>query len=241
VGRVSLVAAAVCPHPPLIVPEVAAGAAAELDDLRAACDEVLDGLRRTQPDEVVVLGSGERTEWFKSDVGGSLAGFGVRLDVPPPMGDPPGEPHLPLSLTIGAWLLARRPPGTTVVTATIARDASVDACAAFGAEVAARARRVGLLVMGDGSARRSVRAPGYEDPRAEPYDRAVSRALARADVDAVLGLDEALSADLWVAGRAPWQALAGAAREAGGTWIGDLRYDAAPYGVAYLVALWRRA
>ncbi|HEY2950244.1 MAG TPA: class III extradiol dioxygenase subunit B-like domain-containing protein [Micromonosporaceae bacterium] len=239
--RVSLVAAAVCPHPPLIVPEVAAGAAPELDELRSACDEVLDELWRAQLDEVVLLGSGERTEWFKSDVGGSLQGFGVRLDVPPPTGDPLGETHLPLSLTIGAWLLARRPPGTPVVAATIARDAPVGACAAFGADLPPRAHRVGLLVMGDGSARRSTRAPGYEDPRAEPYDTTVSQALARADVEALLGLDEALSAELWVAGRAPWQALAGAVRDAGGAWTGDLRYDAAPYGVGYFVALWRPA
>jgi hypothetical protein len=36
---VPLVAAAVLPHPPVIVPEIAAGAAHELDDLRLACDE----------------------------------------------------------------------------------------------------------------------------------------------------------------------------------------------------------
>jgi hypothetical protein len=30
---------AVCPHPPLLVPEVACGAAPELDGLRAACVE----------------------------------------------------------------------------------------------------------------------------------------------------------------------------------------------------------
>jgi hypothetical protein len=238
---VSLVAAAVCPHPPLIIPEVAAGAAAELDDLRAACDGAVDGLRAARPDAVVILGGGDRTGWCEPDAVGSLAGFGTDLRVPLP-GHGDSTPHtLPLSVTIGAWLLGRRPPGVPVHAATVARDAPVGECAPFGARVAARAGRVGLLVMGDGSACRGVKAPGYDDPRAEAYDKVVAQALAGADIGALLGLDGGLSAELWVAGRPAWQALAGAARAAGGAWAGDLRYDAAPYGVGYLVASWGRA
>jgi hypothetical protein len=41
-----------------------------------------------------------------------------------------------------------------------------------------------------------------------------------------------------VAGRAPWQVLAGAVEATGGNWRGRLHYHAAPYGVAYLVATW---
>jgi hypothetical protein len=100
-----------------------------------------------------------------------------------------------------------------------------------------------LLVLGDGSACRGVKAPGYDDPRAEPFDKTVAEALATADAGALLGLDPGLAGELRVAGRAPWQVLAGAARAHPGArpWTGDLLYEAAPYGVAYFVASWTRA
>jgi hypothetical protein len=51
-----LVAAAVCPCPPLLVPEVAAGAATELDTARAACTDALGVLSAARPDLLVVVG-----------------------------------------------------------------------------------------------------------------------------------------------------------------------------------------
>ena len=61
-------------------------------------------------------------------------------------------------------------------------------------------------------------------------------ALADADVLALAGLDPELSGELWVAGRAAWQILAGAAD--GAELTGRLTYDDAPYGVGYFVATW---
>lgn len=92
----------------------------------------------------------------------------------------------------------------------------------------------------DGSACRGEKSPGYDDPRALPYDQRVAGALADADLDVLLGLDPVVSAELKAAGRAPWQVLASAARAAGGGWRGELLHDAAPYGVAYFVASWER-
>ncbi|MBX6769006.1 MAG: hypothetical protein IRY90_17965 [Actinomadura rubrobrunea] len=37
----ALVSAAVCPHPPLLVPEMAGAAAGELDGLPHACDDAV--------------------------------------------------------------------------------------------------------------------------------------------------------------------------------------------------------
>ena len=51
-------AIAFCPSPPLLVPELAAGAAGELDPLRAACREAVRRLLAAHPDEVVVIGTG---------------------------------------------------------------------------------------------------------------------------------------------------------------------------------------
>jgi hypothetical protein len=137
-----------------------------------------------------------------------------------------------LSLLVGAWLA---PAATGYV--SVATDASPAECAALGTKIT-EAGSVGLLVMGDGSARRSEKAPGYLDTRAERFDATVATALAKADPAALLALDPALAAELLVTGRAPWQVLAGAARASDRQLHGELRYDAAPYGVAYFVADW---
>ena len=85
------------------------------------------------------------------------------------------------------------------------------------------ARRTALLVVGDGAATHTEKAPGYLDERAGPFDDAVAAALATADPAALAALDPALAADLWAAGRAPWQVLAGATRD--GTWEGELLHS----------------
>jgi len=220
---VPLRAAAICPHPPLIVPDLAAGAAAELDDLRAACGEAVARLLSTGPDTVCVVGGAERNaEYFPP--------YRVSFS---PWGLPDGPPGLPLSVAVGVWLLRKAQP-TKVV--TVAGSAPPAQCAAIGAELT-RAGRVALLVMGDGSACRTTQAPGYLDPRAEPFDALVTKALATADPAALRALDPVLADELMVAGRAPWQVLAGAAS----SMRGDLLYDAAPYGVQYTVAFWEPA
>ncbi len=219
-----LVAAVVCPHPPLLVPTVAAGAAPELDDLRTACAEAIRALGGA--DRLVVVGGGEVTRAFLGDAGGSLAPYGVDMTIGG------GLPVLPLSLTIGRWLLGREPDGFQEVVA----DEPPAACFELGRSLAAGSGRLGLLVMGDGSARRGTKAPGYLDPRAEPFDEAVARALAAADAEALAALEPGQAAELLVAGRAAWQVLAGAAEKAGLT--GRLLVREAPYGVAYFVASW---
>ncbi|MCZ7439047.1 class III extradiol dioxygenase subunit B-like domain-containing protein [Micromonospora sp. WMMC241] len=236
-----LVAAAVCPHPPLLVPEVAGAAAPELDDLRAAADAAVARLLAAEPEALLLLGAGPETARFNAADHGSLRPFGLRRDVRLWKVNCAGGDVLPLSLTIGAWLVNRSGTELPRLARAVATDASPAQCAALGAEVAADLdRRTALLVLGDGSACRGVTAPGYDDPRASAYDEGVAAALAGADVEALLGLDPVLSAELRAAGRAPWQVLAGAVRAAGGDWRGDVGYHRAPYGVAYLVANWER-
>ncbi len=231
-----LVAAAVCPHPPLLVPEVAAGAAEELDDLRAACDAALTHLLESAPDVLVVVGGGERTAYLASPYAGDLRPWGA--DVTYRLGH--GRPSAvgPLSLLIGGWLVGRHGGDAEVALVSVASDAGPEACAKLGAELADHGPRVALLAMGDGSACHGPKAPGYADARADAYHRGVVAALGGADAGALLALDPGLSAELRVAGRAPWQVLAGAA---GGGWRGEVRYDAAPYGVGYVVVTWSPA
>jgi hypothetical protein len=233
---VPLVAAAVLPHPPLIVPELAAGAAHELDGLRAACDEAVARVLAAEPAFVGILGSARETRTYRYPYRASFAPWGVPIEAH--LGTPaPDSPVLPLSVAVGVWLLRRARPrrATTWFVETWATDTPPQTCAERG-ERMNRSASVGLLVMGDGSACRTLKAPGYLDPRAEPYDASVAKAFATVDIDAILALDPVLSAELMVAGRAPWQILAGAA--AGRSWTGDVLYDDAPYGVQYTVASW---
>lgn len=236
-----LVAAAVCPCPPLLVPEVAEGAAPELDAARAACSDALAVLAAARPDRLVVVGptDGAGSGVHPEGARGSFRGFGVDLAVHlgRPGTDTPAGRELPPSLSVAAWLLDRTgwadaPIEGLGVTETL----TAEECADTGREIGARAARVALLVMGDASACRTLKAPGYLDERAEPFDAAVARALGTADLAALTGLDTGLAHALKVSGRAPWQVLAGAATNAGLT--GTLLYEDAPYGVGYVVAAW---
>lgn len=233
-----LVAAAVCPCPPLLVPEVAAGAAPELDAARTACLDAVGVLAASRPDLLVVVGPAEGGSAGPCPAGahGSFRGFGVALDVTlgPAVRDAPERP-LPGSLAVGAWLLERaRWAGAPVEGLAVDRRSPAAECVRAGEGLAVRADRVALLVMGDGSACRTLKAPGYLDERAEAFDARATAALGSADLAALDALDETLGHELKAAGRAPWQLLGGAARGAG--LGGRLLYEAAPYGVGYTVA-----
>ncbi|MGC9437522.1 class III extradiol dioxygenase subunit B-like domain-containing protein [Streptomyces sp. WG5] len=239
-----LVAAAVCPCPPLLVPEVAAGAAPEMDAVRAACTDALGVLAAARPDRLVVVGPGSGAdaglEAYPQGARGSFRGFGVDLEVSLGPDRAPGEqsgPRLPYGPAVGAWLLGRTGWADAPVEGIGVGEAfPAGRCAAVGRDVAARAGRVALLVLGDASACRTLKAPGYLDERAAPFDAEVGRALGAADVAALAALDVALARELKVSGRAPWQVLAGAAE--GTDLVGTLLYEDAPYGVGYVAATW---
>ncbi|MEV5439029.1 class III extradiol dioxygenase subunit B-like domain-containing protein [Streptomyces sp. NPDC052682] len=235
-----LVAAAICPCPPLLVPEVAAGAAPELDAARAACTDALGVLAAARPDRLVVVGptpSAEREE-YPQGTRGTFQGFGIDLDVRLGADNGVGgEKRLPYSLSVAAWLLERTGWADAPVEGLgVGELLPPEQCVRTGRELGARAGRVALLVMGDASACRTLKAPGYLDERAEPFDAAVTRALGTADVAALKALDTRLARELKVSGRAPWQVLAGAAE--GTDLAGALLYEDAPYGVGYVVATW---
>ncbi|GAA4046562.1 hypothetical protein [Nonomuraea soli] len=217
-----LVAAAVCPHPPLIVPELAGAAAPELDGLRAACASALDTVLATDHDVLLVVGAGPSTRRYGGRAAGSLRPWGVDVRA----GE--GEPELPLSLTIGRWLLGRDPDGFQAV------DDSCDAVRLGGS--LGDGKRLALLVMADGSACLTEKSPGFLDPAALPYQEKLTKALSEADAAALAALDPEEAARLWVGGRAALQVLAGAAGE--GAYRGRVLADLAPYGVGYTVAAW---
>lgn len=231
-----LIAGAVCPHPPLLIPEAMGASGGEppgdLRRLLNACDVALRALTAAVPDLIVVAGAGPETREYPAKAAGGLHDFGVDITV----GD--GEPELPLSLTIGRWLLLRAGCDVTPPLAlqAVSKQAAPAECLALGAALADRAPRVALLAMGDGTARRAAGREDVADPDAEEYDAEVAEALAAADSRWLGTLDPELDQKLLVAGRPAWQVLAGAAT--GRRIHGRLHCVTAPFGVTYLVAFW---
>ncbi|MDQ1648403.1 MAG: hypothetical protein QOG60_460 [Frankiaceae bacterium] len=242
-----LVAAAVCPHPPLLVPSVGRGI--DVPARSVACAAV-DRLVADNPDVVVLVGADVAVTYYDDSAVGSLAPFGVRECIGLAGADSDGHsdpdsdaaadpPTLPPALTVGAWLLQQT--GWTGRRTALGVPETLTSAEAsqLGHDLAATEDRVAVLCLGDASARRSEKAPGWLDDRAAGFDSQVAAALADADLEALAGLDAGLARELLAAGRASWQVLAGAA--AGTSWDASLLYDAAPFGVGYLVAEWTRA
>lgn len=229
-----IAAAAICPCPPLLASELT-GQAEVLPELSAACATAVKRLIAAAPDTVVVVGPDSQTAARDPRGRFDLAAYAPRLGT----GDGRGAGVLlPLSLGIGARLLDQAGYTGQRALHGIGALAAPDVCLDLGHQIAASAPRVGLLAMGDGTARRSVSAPGYLDERAAPFDAAVERAVGDADLTALAALDPELAADLMAGGRSAWQVLAGAlaAGQPDGRLSTEILYADAPLGVAYLVA-----
>jgi hypothetical protein len=225
--------AVLCPSTPLLARELA-GRAAILPELRDACATAVARLVKADSDVLVVVGAGAATAaWHPDD----------RLDLPayaPTAGAPAGQPGLPLALGLGALLLDNAGYAGPRLLQAVGESEAPAACARLGGTLATAAPRVGLLVVGDGSNRRSPAAPGHYDERAAPFDAAVEQAVRDGDMAALAALDPVLAGDLTAGGRAGWQVLAGAlagGRQDSARRGSEVLYADDPFGVAYLVAV----
>jgi hypothetical protein len=224
-----IIAAALCPAPPLLARELT-GADPVVPELRRACRDAVAGLLRGQPDVIAVVGVGARTRTCDAgtelDVSGFAPGIGAAAR--------DGSAALPLPLGLGARLLDQAGYAGRRVLQSVGENEPAGGCAELGARIARSAGRVALLTMADGSARRGPRAPGYFDERSGPFDAEVERAVRTGDLDALLALDQDLARDLMATGRPSWQVLAGALQ--GARPASEIIYRDDPFGVAYLVA-----
>ncbi len=218
----------------MLVPEVATGAAPELDALRDACDTAVLGLTQVVPDRIVVLGASDdptldEVVAHAAGAVGSMAGHGVDLRVVLGEDDATIGATLPLSLTIGAWLLRRAGWDGGVIALELPPGADPDVGRTLGEMPA----RIGLLVIGDGSARLSTGAPGYVHLGARHWQDEVNRALGQGDAQALLALDPG---EQMAEGCAAWRVAAAS--------VGDGRVQVPSsfveerYGVGYVVASW---
>lgn len=223
-----VVTVAFCPAPPLLLPAVEGPPDADTSALRHACADAVAGMLAFRPEVVVVVGEGPPAGLrFGDGDAGDLRGFGVDLEVPFATRARPGGRRLPLPHLLGAWLLHEAGYAGTRV------GAGPDDLPEL---VRSLPGSVGVLAMGDGSARRTVKAPGYLDDRAAPFDAAVADALATGDAAALAALDPGDGGRLLASGVPVWRAVGRAL--AGRTISGRLHADTAPFGVGYLVAGW---
>lgn len=176
----------------------------------------------------------------------------------------PRSTRPPIGLRVADHLLAASHLDFDVEHVSVPWDASIDECVATGralgvepeptatasvASVASsRPHETTLLVVADGSARRSEKAPGHLDPRAAGVDDAIVaavRAAAEGGLERLRDLDPDLCDELLVAGRAPLQVLAAAVaaptEAPGAGWSLASLEVSDPFGVLYVVAHLTRA
>lgn len=200
------------PHPPLLLAEYASLADPGADQ-RSRCLVALGELSDLAPERLVVLAGADR--------------------IPSPI-----STRAPLGLRVARELLARRPELPQPVELTVPFDADATEIAAAAVTLRAHVRdaATGVLVLGDGSARRGERAPGHLDQRSFGFDTVVADALATGDPGPLRSLDATVAGELLVAGRAAWQVLA-AAVDRPAQVLSAQASD--PFGVCYHVAVWR--
>jgi hypothetical protein len=214
-----------------MVPELAAGAAAELTDLRDAVTEAAASL----PQRWVAIGVGPADDVFGPQRVGTFAGYGVdvRIALSPDTAEAPAQ--LPLCVLIAGWLRGQANPEARAEVRVYAADHDVDAALAHGrrlrAEIDEADDPVGVLVIADGAHTLTAPAPGGYNPASVPVQHAVDDVLARGHIAALTALPTN------IVGRVAFQVLAGLAEPEARSCTEF--YRGAPYGVGYFVGVWQ--
>lgn len=224
-----LAAIALTPSAPVLVPDLAGGAAAEVADLSSAAFAAA----ATLPQRWIAVGVGPSEQVIDPGTRGSFAGYGV--DLPVALCDnPPAEIRaLPLCALMAGWLRGQVNPNASVQVrvypAGLDADAALDRGRRLRAEIDVLAQPVGVLVIADGAHTLTRSAPGGYDPHAESVQADLDRALAAGDAPALRRLPDG------IVGRVAYQVLAGLApRPAAAAELAR----GAPYGVGYFVGTW---
>jgi hypothetical protein len=226
-----LSAISIIPSAPVLVPELAGGAADEVADLRSAMVAAAAAL----PLRWVVVGVGDADGVIDAGRVGTFAGFGVDVVVrfsPQAVGQPV---EMPTCALIGGWIRSQAQPDAHAQVRVYAE--SHDAHTAV--ELGRRLRRdidlsnesTGVLIVADGVTTLTPAAPGGYQPADAAVQDALDDALASGDVSALTRLPAQ------VRGRVAFGVLAGMAEPAPRS--AKELYRAAPYGVGYFAGVWQ--
>ncbi|GAB2999826.1 hypothetical protein [Mycobacterium bourgelatii] len=223
---------AIVPSAPVLVPELAGAASAELADLSAAVAVAAALL----PTRWIAIGVGAQDTVVGPDAVGTFAGFGADVRVRLSPGDttqPPSE--LPLCALMAGWVRGQARPDAEAQVRSYATDEDPDVALARGralrAEIDQSPGPVGVLVVADGANSLTPKAPGGYDPRSAEFQLHLDDALASGDVGALHRLPPQ------ILGRTAFHVLAGLV-ELGPRAAKEL-YRGAPYGVGYFAGVWQ--
>jgi hypothetical protein len=232
-----LSAIAIVPSAPVLVPELAGGAAAEVADLAAAVVAAAAVL----PPRWIVVGTGSEDVVVSPESTGTFAGFGVdvRVWLAPQGGaaqvrdETPTE--MPLCALMAGWIRGQARPDASVQVRAYASShdpaAALDRGRRLRAEIDRDSGAIGVLVVADGVKTLTPSAPGGYDPASADLQRLLDDALAAGDVDALTRLPDR------VVGRVALMVLAGLTEP--GPRSAKEMYRGAPYGVGYFAGVWQ--
>lgn len=225
-----LSAIAIVPSAPVMVDELASGAAAELTDLR----EAVFGAAARLPARWMAVGTGRTDSVVRSRQSGTFAGYGADVPITLSPGRPDAPTELPLCALVTGWVRGQVNPDAYAEVRVYAVDHGVDAARERGrrlrAEIDEAADPVGVLVVADGANTLTQSAPGGFDPDSIPVQSALDDALGAGDAPALTRLPDT------IVGRVAYQVLAGLADP--GPRSAEELYHGAPYGVGYFVGVW---
>lgn len=238
-----IVAVASVPATPLLIPEVAAGAAGELDDVRAECRGAIAEGGADATRAIVVVG-GARTRTLNHCSTVSLGGLGLPLSVDLAASDPAhavarvGHPdsadEAAVGVAIGAWLLAS--VGWTGERVFVEVGDDTHAAADVIRRAAEGADSV-VIAVADASAGRTEKAPAALVPGAVEFDTSLVDALRRADLAWFTDPRQSARARAMACSGVPVWAAVASALETVQPVCGHVSF-ADPYGVGYPVATW---
>jgi hypothetical protein len=229
-----LSAIAIIPSAPVLVPELAGAAAAELADLGAA---VLAAAAMLPP-RWIVVGTGHTDDVAGPDGIGTFAGFGVdvRVRLAPRAGDRVELPvEWPVCALLAAWVRGQARPEASAQVRVYCSNHDAGTALARGRQLRAEIDRapdpIGVLVVADGANTLTPAAPGGYDPGAAEAQLALDDALANGDIAALTRLPGQ------ILGRVAFQVLAGLTGP--GPRSAKELYRGAPYGVGYFAGAWQ--
>ncbi|MGB9225886.1 hypothetical protein [Mycobacterium sp.] len=226
-----LSAIAIVPSAPVLVPELAGAAAAEVADL--ASDVV--AAAALLPPSWIVVGTGPADDVLGPNAAGTFAGFGADVPIRLTPQEPVELLDLPLCALIAGWVRGLARPEAVAQVRVYAGDHDPDAALDRGRQLRAEIDRmpgsVGVLVVADGANTLTPSAPGGYDPGNADAQLALDDALATGDVAALTRLPAQ------ILGRVAFQVLAGLTGPAPRS--AKELYRGAPYGVGYFAGIWQ--
>jgi hypothetical protein len=232
-----LSAIAIIPSAPVLVPELAGAAAAEVADLSAAVLAAASLL----PPRWIVVGTGPADDVLRPhgpNCIGTFAGLGadVRVRLSPQADDRAELPvEFPVCALLAAWVRGQARPEASAQVHVYRGDHDGGTALAYGRQLRAEIERVpdpiGVLVVADGANTLTPSAPGGYDPGNADAQLALDDALANGDVAALTRLPQQ------ILGRVAFQVLAGLS-EPGPRSAKEL-YRGTPYGVGYFAGAWQ--